>query len=284
MTRAIDRLIVCGFEGQQKRPEDCWYDLVCGALSPLAVKETGDDGEEVLRFRKPGPQSAKAEQTMVPAAKEAVLPEWLQRDAPIQPLRAGSIMPSDAVEHAPTRMWRGDDHKALARGRLVHRLMQSLPDIPPEQRAEAARRHFARAGRDFTPDECALVAAEVGAVLNHSPLAPLFAPGSRAEVPIVGRITRAGAPPLVVSGQVDRLAVTSDAVMIADYKTNRPAPRRLEEVPQGYITQLALYRAILALLYPGRTVRAALVWTEAPDLMEIPASVLDRALAQFSCA
>jgi len=82
-----------------------------------------------------------------------------------------------------------------------------------------------------------------------------------------------------VSGQVDRLAVTSDSVLIADYKTNRPAPRRLAEVPDAYVGQLALYRAVLGELYPGKRIRAALVWTDVPDLMEISDATLDAALA-----
>ena len=77
---------------------------------------------------------------------------------------------------------------------------------------------------------------------------------------------------MAVSGQVDRLAVTPGGVLIADYKTNRPAPRRLQDVPPGYVRQLALYRAVLARIYPDRSVRAALVWTDVPDLMEISAA------------
>ena len=46
----------------------------------------------------------------------------------------------------------------------------------------------------------------------------------------------------------------------------------------GYLRQLALYRAVLEKIYPGHAVRAALIWTEIPDLMEISASDLDRAL------
>jgi ATP-dependent helicase/nuclease subunit A len=88
----------------------------------------------------------------------------------------------------------------------------------------------------------------------------------------------------LVVGQIDRLAVTTDEILIADYKTNRDAPRTLEEAIRShkdYIAQLALYRAVLARLYPGRAVRAALLWTEVPQIMEIPASALDAALADL---
>jgi ATP-dependent helicase/nuclease subunit A len=77
--------------------------------------------------------------------------------------------------------------------------------------------------------------------------------------------------------------VTDKAVLIADYKTNHPAPRRIEEVPSAYIRQLALYRAVLATLFPDRAVRAALVWTDVPDLMEVSVALMDREIADLVC-
>ncbi len=119
---------------------------------------------------------------------------------------------------------------------------------------------------------------QVRRLLDDARFAELFLPGSRAEVPIVGRLTHKGRT-VAVSGQVDRLAVTGDSVLIADYKTNRPAPRRIEDTPRAYVTQLALYRAVLGRLYPDKAIRAVLIWTDVPDLMEIPATAMDHELA-----
>jgi ATP-dependent helicase/nuclease subunit A len=83
---------------------------------------------------------------------------------------------------------------------------------------------------------------------------------------------------------VDRLSVTPSAVLIADFKTDRTPPRRIEDVPDGYIKQLALYRGVLMKLYPDRPIRAALIWTEVPDLMELSDPVLDAALARLTSA
>lgn len=143
---------------------------------------------------------------------------------------------------------------------------------------KAATDYLARAGKEFTAEQCEIVAKQVLAVLDSPRFAALFAPGSRAEVPIVGRLHREGKPPLVVSGQIDRLVVTAKDVLIADYKTNRPVPKK---PPEAYVRQLALYRAVLSRLYPGKTVRAALVWTEVPDIMEISGSALDASLANL---
>ena len=109
--------------------------------------------------------------------------------------------------------------------------MQSLPDIAPERRAEAARRYVARAGAAFAAADQEAFVATTLRLLDEPRFAPLFSPGSRAEVPIVGRIARPGKAPLLVSGQIDRLAVTAAEVLIGDYKTNRPAPRTFAEVP-----------------------------------------------------
>jgi ATP-dependent helicase/nuclease subunit A len=196
------------------------------------------------------------------------------------------LSPSRALEAiAPPRAASAmnvDRRKAMQRGTLVHRLLQALPDIAPAQRGDAIRGYLARAAGEFTAQEQEQIAAQVNAVLDDSRFAALFAPGSRAEVPIVGRLMRNGCA-FTVSGVVDRLVVTADAVLIADYKTNDPAPRRPEDVP-NYVTQLALYRAVLAKLYPAHDIRAALVWTHVPDLMALSPQALDDALARFTPA
>ena len=70
----------------------------------------------------------------------------------------------------------------------MHRLMQSLPDIPAAARKSAIERYLRSAAADFLSAEQAEMAQQVLAILNDLVFAEVFAPGSRAEVPIVGRI------------------------------------------------------------------------------------------------
>jgi ATP-dependent helicase/nuclease subunit A len=172
--------------------------------------------------------------------------------------------------------------QALARGTLIHRLLQSLPDIAPARREAAAHSFLARASDAFSIDERHLFVGQALAIFADPRFTELFAPGSRAEVPIVGRLARARGPDIQVSGQIDRLAITAHAVLIADYKTNREPPTSVEAAPPAYVGQLALYRAVLAKIYPDRPIRAALVWTELPHLMELPARQLDQALVRIA--
>ena len=285
MTRAAERLVVCGTQGKNKIPDGCWYNLVGDALRDKCVTEPADDGEgDVLRYRKGEAPAPHGETKTEKAAEKISLPSWLTCNAPSEQPALRGVTPSSAGgEDSARPAATGGLAAALLRGSLTHRLLQSLPDIPPERRAGTAAEFLARRGKELADKEREEIAAEVMRLLDTPRFSPLFSPGSRAEVPIVGKVA-IGRETVRVSGQIDRLAVTQDAVLIADFKTNRPAPRRIEEVPRPYVTQLALYRAVLARLYPDRPIRAALIWTEVPDLMEISGEALDRALAQVTPA
>ena len=286
MTRAKERLVIAGTQGRNKIPDGCWYQLVEDALKPECVSEAADDGGgDVWRYRKRTSQPEKIGRTPSSATtKPTSVPNWLSTNATSESSAPHTITPSsvEVVDDARPFTAAGNT-KALLRGSLMHRLLQSLPDIPAGKRLKAAEDYLARAGRELAEEDRKKIAEEVLLLLTNENFSELFAPGSRAEVPIVGRLILGGQE-VRVSGQIDRLAVTQSAVLIGDFKTNRPAPRRIEDVPQSYVRQLALYRAVLAKLYPERPLRGALIFTEVPDLMELSGEVLDAALARITSA
>lgn len=292
MTRAADRLVVCGARGQRTAPEGCWYKLVDSALNPDSAEIAADHGEgSIRRWQKSQPGAAEpAPPAAEPAKPVAPAPNWLTRQAPPEPPAARRMQPSDAAEGEPPAAFylrgkRAETAKrARARGVHVHRLLQSLPAVPADRRAEAARRYFANGDKDLEPEDAERVTAQVLSILAHEAFAPLFAEGTRAETPVVGRIKCADGADIFVSGQIDRLAVTPDSVLIADYKTDRAPPVRAEDVPAAYRNQLALYRLLIGRLYPRHTVRAALVFTESAQLIELPAPMLDAGLASLGVA
>jgi ATP-dependent helicase/nuclease subunit A len=288
MTRAAERLVVCGAKGVNKIPAGCWYELVRNGLEDDCVSEPAFDNDgTVLRFRKGEPpvealSPDKTDDSIKQPAKIAP-PAWLRQDAPREQPAMRTVTPSAADEAAARPAASGGAGLALLRGSLVHRLMQSLPDLPAERRHQAAADYLARAGRDLEAADRTTIAEQVMRVIEDARFAALYGPASRAEVSIVGKVQKAGQT-VLVSGRIDRLAVTAEAVLIGDYKTNRPPPRSVAEAPDAYVEQLALYRAVLAQLYPDKPVRAALIWTESVDFMEIPAAVLDQALARITSA
>jgi len=275
MTRAEDRLYVAGYAGRRARGEGSWYDLVQRALAPIAAPAAttfADGPETVLRFALP--RDAAPDRTAAPAAPDAVeaaLPGWAQAPAPPEPEPARPLVPSrpDEDEPALSSPVAGGGGDAFRRGRLIHRLLQTLPDLAPEARADAARRFLARPVHDLDAAARAEIADSVLGLVADPRFADLFAPGGRAEVAVTGQVGGR-----VVAGQVDRLVVDPDAVLVADFKTNRRVPEDIGAVPAVYLRQMAAYRALLSAIYPDRPVRCLLVWTQGPRLMELPNAAL----------
>ncbi len=165
----------------------------------------------------------------------------------------------------------------MRRGTAIHMLLQYLPDVPQDGRETLARDYLGRIAADWPETERQIAWQSVRTILDDATYAPVFAEGSRGEVAIMGTIELGGRDH-AVSGQIDRISVGEDCVLIVDYKTNRPPPKTIEAVPFAYRAQLALYRELLAPLYPGRIVETALLFTEGPFLMPLPDVVLDEAL------
>ena len=293
MTRAADRLVVGGcMPGNMKsvRPLS-WYDLITKGLdgSDLQKQEIETPAGRVKRFSRleeTAPTAAPA--AAAPPQAPIALPNWLLTPAQPEISPDSLLRPSDPADNdaypvrtAESLMQRA---RALQRGTLVHRLLQSLPEIAAGRRREAALAYLARNADGWTEDERQALADGTLALIADARFAPVFAPGSRAEVSIVGRLDRPGGRPALVSGQIDRLVVTESEVLIVDFKTNHAPPSHPAEAPRGYVRQLALYRAVLAKLYPQRAIRTALLWTESSELMEISAPALEAELASIISA
>ncbi len=279
LTRAEDQLLVCGWEGGTKMDAGCWYQLVENGMQRLAAERVPCalfDGrpEWVHRDAVPGtPAVAEPAPVMAGPAPSwlGVAPHWRPAPLPTEPVRARPLAPSrpDGVEFgeapdaaSPLGARRG--HDRFRRGRVVHALLEHLPALPQGERHGAARRYVAREG------EIAALAEQVLRILEDPELALLFGPGSRAEQPLVGLVGER-----VVCGQVDRMVVGADSIEVADFKSNRLPPARVEDTPVLYLRQMAAYRDLLRLIYPGRTVRCRLIWTEAPQAVLLPDGLMD---------
>lgn len=297
MTRARDLLILCGFHfGHQKKDsgeaekdnseetaKDTWYDLFEQALELMGPAQKyegqageGDDFTYQMWGRYAGDLLKEAQ--IKPTAPP--LPMWIDQPPPTEKQRARRIAPSalapDGSEPATLSPLQPDARQRFLRGRLIHELLQRLPDVPVDDWETRAARRLARE-IDLSEEVRNEMLKETLAVLKHPTFAPLFGPGSRAEASIVGR--GPGLPEdMVVNGNVDRLVVTATEVLVLDFKTNRPPPKAIDGVAQVYLNQMAAYRALLQGNWPTKKVRCALLWTDGPRLMELPDQILDDAL------
>jgi ATP-dependent helicase/nuclease subunit A len=286
-TRARDRLYICGHEhGNQQNPQSrpaeakSWHALAIDAFDALGgAIETGEErfGGRIRRFSVAQEKPPQADRQKPPSDVETALPPWAALTAPpekrLRRLSPSALAPETGAAYRP-----GRSGGAFLRGRTLHRLLEILPGLAPARRPDAARRMARRIGAKLGEAAADALADEAMRVINDPQFAPVFAPGGLSEAAIGGapKGARAG---LVVSGQIDRLAIGDRRILIVDYKTNRPPPAHLEDVDPGYIAQLAAYRALLQEIYPAHEVEAALLWTYDARLMPVPAEALDRAFA-----
>lgn len=291
LTRAADRLYICGWRGRNNPAENCWYEIIRRSfpkgesvgfeIEGGAVAED-EDGLPLpaLRLYHPQTTSAPEKETIKKPDEIAPLPVWAlhfpQAEPPVpEPLAPSRLEEPDSAVLSPLGP---DQGGRFRRGNLIHRLLEFLPDIPAQNRAQAAARYMRDNARDIEEAQRSAITDEVLRILDYPEFAAVFGSGSRAEVPVTGVIgSGKKGRPLVLSGQIDRLVVTDSEILIIDYKSNRPPPRDEKDVPAAYIRQMAAYRAALQKIYPGRPVRCALLWTDGPFLTALSDARLDAA-------
>ena len=274
MTRARDGLVIGGWEAAHQRfMKNSAYERICDAAIDMGSFIIAEDGTSRLQEDvPPAPVARPADTSPPPLAKDADKPLWLDQPAPDEPRPSRPLRPSQPDEGARRAPAPGTGigaaSAAMARGRLAHRLFEILPAVAPAQRVDAARRMIASQA-DVAAETGQALIDDVMQVMAMPALADLFGERALAEVSISGVVGGDG-----VAGQIDRLFVGTDRVLVADFKTG-PMPA---VTPTAYTRQMALYAALLEQIYPDHDVVTWLVWTEVAQLQELSADALQAAL------
>ncbi|MFO1154457.1 MAG: double-strand break repair helicase AddA [Rhodospirillales bacterium] len=293
MTRAEDRLYVCGWRRKKKAAEGCWYELIreglLAAAEAVDLQKTTDpflaeaarggelDAEPtVLRITCPQTQGRHLHDTMFPSPL-AEAPPWMFTPPPPELTGSRPLAPSredggnvNAGRHSTT----ATGGQSLVRGRLIHRLLQSLPLASPGRAHFAhAHRWLARHTHHLGAEEREGMLREVLAVMDDPRFAALFGENSLPEVELAGTIGDR-----LVVGRVDRLVVTDAQIAIVDYKTDAVPPSLAQEVPRRYVRQMAAYRRVLQAVYSDRPIHCLLLWTQTPSIMRLEEEELERCI------
>jgi ATP-dependent helicase/nuclease subunit A len=273
LTRARDRLYVCGYEGKDRRERDSWYDLVSRAMGRLDAQEVTEADETVRRYGEGSVCTGSAVSSTVTAA-DANLPDWARLAAPIEPT-VRHVAPSLVLPRRSLVTGRAEsDGQGLERGRAIHRALERLASAPAEKWSAIAFEITSELLSD--PAVAQAAAAEALRVRRDLLLAHVFAPGSYGEVPLRGLVDWQGEK-VDLAARLDRVIVGERDVMIVEFKTDRVVPKADSSIPRSYVTQLALYRAAVARLFEDRAVNCAILWTAEPRLTVLPTRLLEAA-------
>lgn len=300
LTRAADRLIVCGYKGVRDASSPTWHGLVKNGFeraAPETIKEIqtefGQLNWNVKRYsRETGHRSSgilvpiqdkksiieRPECLDIPVKKSKSLPR------PLIPSGAHAIIDEENVASpfgSPFNKSQRFSSNALEYGKAVHRLLQMLPQMKSEDWKNQSLAYLQKALPNLNAQTYSDITDNIVNLLDDAEFSPLFHGGGASEFSIMGNIKVAGETRMV-SGRIDRIAVLEDKVLIVDYKTNANPPLEIAAVPNSYIIQMAIYRAVLAPLYPNKTIKAALLFTQEPSLITVSDDYLERAISQLS--
>jgi ATP-dependent helicase/nuclease subunit A len=263
LTRARERLVVAGVK-KRSAVADSWHARVEQAMIAVGATREGEDGRLVHEFAGKAPSPRRRS---VDRRPPLVLPAWLHQQAPEEARPTRPLAPSDMGEdrtpHPPPKPGEID---AARRGTLLHLLFERLPGVAPEKRRQTALKwlEFSGGVAEFTVR--APYADTVCEIIENPLFSDIFGPESLAEAPIAATLDDGR----VVAGTVDRLLVGTDVVKVIDFKTGSKVPKSAAEVPAAHRTQMRAYAGALRVIFPGRRVEAALLYTSGPKIIALP--------------
>jgi ATP-dependent helicase/nuclease subunit A len=258
LTRARDRLYVCGYEAKNGKKDDgCWHDLILPAMRSLGAVESIDaDGAQILRIEA-AQENAVAHAVTAKAAAAPQRPPWLTASAAPEEFR-NRIAPSKV--RAPLRQ---GEKAAMALGAAVHDillrlgLMARVPELSQVESWAAAL---------LDSEQAKLAALEAFRIRTSGDFAGLFTRHARGEVPF-SIIGQDGAR---IVGRFDRIVLSPGAALVVEFKTTRQWPKSVAEIGDSVREQLSLYAHAARVLFPGRAISMELIWTAAPMRMALP--------------
>ena len=286
MTRAADRLYICGWENKNDPPEHCWYNLIKGSMIDiaeptkcqfLANDSEGKDGM-VLRLDSIQTEEPNIENKIIHNFLTSPPPSWAIELPPKETKILPRIVPSGSKQNNQTQslIQNINDNIRFNRGNIIHHLMQWLPTLPFETREKAARKYLSKSYFQVPTEIINKILIETQEILQDEKFSDLFSSASIAEVPISGIVSGSDGLKRVISGQIDRLLILNKSITVVDYKTDLYPPKSPKSVGPSYLRQMSAYRTLLKDAYPESIINCYLLWTETPHLMEIPDILLDK--------
>mgnify|MGYP003393088400 CR=1 FL=1 len=270
LTRAEDRLFIFGATGKEKISEQSWYHHIKTGIETIAEGFETPLGQGLrvgdVAACHPALVAGSGNRADIGAygtssPRKAGMTDFLQKPVPVEPSPSKPLTPSRIVADVPASVSPLSKKHVYATGKLIHLLLQYLPEQEPAKRDDLAR-FIARKFNAELPEKSTEKPRSNRRKVTEKPdFAIWFGKDILAEVPITGNIEIDGNN-ITISGQIDRLYVGKDEVWIVDFKSNQSPPDAQRDIPTAYIRQLALYRMLLAKIYPDKTVYCALLWTE----------------------
>ena len=284
MTRAEDRLIVCGTLNNNETisRDKSWYNCALIGMNRINAVEkewphdpefqTPDDEGKYLVFSteqsvEPKPEKEKYKPNTISDLPHWVLQPLLKEQHPPRILKPSQDDSQPMPVHSP--LYQHDNSFRYERGLLTHSLLQYLPELQQEIRKDAGLSYLNQQAPRIPSAVVNSILEESLAIINSKEFSMFFGEGSMSEVSVTGTVTNSNGKIDIISGQIDRMLIGDETIWIIDFKSNRPPPKDPKDVPPQYRKQLSAYKTLIQDIYPKHNIRCALLWTDGPFMTEL---------------
>ncbi len=242
MTRAEDKLVVCGYKGKKSLPDDCWYQLVKSAMNKLST----DKMDDILSYGHLPSEASDVKNNALSNENIELFPSLRQTINPIEP----------SINENGKSPLSGKD--PMGYGLVFHK---TLEDSMSAKDLSLMNKHPLI--KTLTAPLQKRMNESIARIISNQKLADLI---KNKEIKIevtLGQTCASGTPQI---GRIDLMLIDSKEVIIVDYKSDRHPPKN--GIPEAYQQQLSIYRSMAEKIYTHKQIRTMIVWLQTGEIYE----------------
>tara|TARA_B100000676_G_C18079301_1_gene850064 strand:- start:244 stop:3657 length:3414 start_codon:yes stop_codon:yes gene_type:complete len=271
MTRAEDRLYICGIEGKKESIKESWYDIIYDGFKDLKNRNGYSVGIGYTRFECPQIKDEFNENyTEKLSQKFDNVPKV--KFSSVQNISHETINPSSIAYKVNDQISPLEKTRRTARdrGKIVHKLLEFMPNESKTTREKTAFRWLNSISPTIPINDQKKMVKSVLRILDNPNFAYLFDSKSVSEVSLGALIGSQ-----YILGKIDRIIIKNDIVRIIDYKTDIEPPTDEKNISEKYLSQMAAYKIATAIALPEYSIECGLLFIENSELIWLSPEILD---------
>ncbi|MCP5369548.1 MAG: UvrD-helicase domain-containing protein [Rickettsiaceae bacterium] len=248
MTRAEEKLIICGYQTNQAVHDDCWYKVISKTMQRLG--SALEDGTLIYGTNE---LSYITENNVDPKTQNILYfyPQNISTKLITKSDKSNNII------HTNSPLTSGNP---LEYGLVFHKILED--SISSNMLHKMPQHPFIKS---LTLSEQSRILCSIEKILANTEFKELLKLKTITEINI-GTITDTDSIELK---RIDLMICDGERVIIIDYKSDLHPASDVYTVPVIYVQQLANYKNICELVYPSKKIITKILWLENGQLMDI---------------
>lgn len=258
MTRAEDYLIVCGYQKDNKIPDYCWYNLINHSMSDLT-----HDRDDIIKhygskflYKGSNIDPLKQEQLLINATH--LVKNTIDKDM-LGCLNNNKV----TLEYKKTLSNRKKSflhiQENLEYGNVFHKILE---DVMIQKNVLKLKFHplIDTLASKFKKR----IYKSIENLLQNEEFVNLSKQELKVELNIALNQKQ-----LIKIGRIDLLAFYKEEIIIIEYKSDTPPPKKEKFIPLKYIEQINFYYKAIKKLYPNKIIKCKILWLADGKFMDV---------------